>query len=60
MITYNITFEDEIEQISLLTLYLIDTPLNTFANRADPDQAELPDGGLLCLLMEIWLDMILH
>ena len=29
---------------------------NTFANRADPDQAALvrmPDQGLLCLLMEI-------
>ena len=38
------------------TLYLIETPFNTFANRVDPDQAalkELPDQGLLCLLMEI-------
>ena len=24
-----------------LTLYLIETPFNTFANRADPDQAAL-------------------
>ena len=35
--------------------------INPFANRADPDQAalqELPDQGLLCLLMELWLDMI--
>ena len=38
-----------------LTLYLIETPFNAFANRADPDQAalELPDQDLLCLLMEI-------
>ena len=46
-----------------LTLYLIETLLNTFANRADPDQTaivELPDLGLLCLLMEILLDMVLH
>ena len=37
-------------------------PLNTFANRADPDQAalELPDQDLLYLLMEICLDTILH
>ena len=30
-------------------------PFNAFANRANPDQAaqELPDQGLLCLLMEI-------
>ena len=41
MITYNIPFEDEIEQICLLTIYLIETPFNTFANRADPDQAAL-------------------
>ena len=32
---------------ALLPLYLIETPFNTFENRADPDQ------GLLCLLMEI-------
>ena len=25
----------------VLTLYLIETPFNTFANRADPDQAAL-------------------
>ena len=34
-------------------LYLIETSFNTFANRADPDQAALlrvPDQGLLCLL----------
>ena len=38
-----------------LTLYLIAMPFNTFANRADPDQAalELPDQGQLCLLVEI-------
>ena len=38
-----------------LTLYLIETHVNTFANRADPDQAahELPDQGLFCLLLEI-------
>ena len=37
-----------------LTLYLTEAPVITFANRADPDQAalqELPDQGLLCLLM---------
>ena len=47
----------------ILALYLIEMPFNTFANIADPDQAdqgllcfllqELPDQGLLCLLMEI-------
>ena len=37
-----------------LTLYLIQTPFNAFANREDPDQAALvPDQGLLCLLMEL-------
>ena len=45
------------ENLTKFTLYLIETPFNTFANRADPDQAtllrELPDQGLLCLLMEI-------
>ena len=30
-----------------LPLYLIETPLNAFENRADPDK------GLLCLLIEI-------
>ena len=25
----------------MLTIYLIETPFNTFANRADPDQADL-------------------
>ena len=36
----------------LLALYLIETPLNAFADRADPGQAvlqELPDQGLLCI-----------
>ena len=28
-------------QMSLLTLYLIETPFNAFAIRADPDQAAL-------------------
>ena len=40
-----------------LTLYLIETHVNTFANRADPDQDQaahgLPDQGLFCLLLEI-------
>ena len=38
-----------------LSLYLIETPFNDFANRADPDQAaqELPDQGLLCLFKDI-------
>ena len=40
------------------TLYLVETPFNAIANRADPDQAALQ--GLLCLLMEVLLDMILH
>ena len=31
-----------------LTLYLIETPFNTFANRADPDQAALVDDSV-CL-----------
>ena len=34
----------------ILTLYLIETPLNAFASRTDE---ELPDWGLLCLLMVI-------
>ena len=41
---------------SALTNNLIEMPFNAFANRADSDQAaltELPDQGLLCLLMEI-------
>ena len=42
------------KKINFLNLYLIAMPFNTFANRADPGQS------LLCLLMEIWLDMILH
>ena len=49
--------------VTSLTLYLIETPFNTFANRADPDQAalvELPDQGLHCLLIEIRLDIILR
>ena len=36
-------------EVLFSTLYLIETP---FANRADLDQDELPDQGLLCLLME--------
>ena len=47
-----------------LILYLIETPFNALANRADPDQAaliELPDQGPLCLLIEIsWIYLILH
>ena len=43
--------------LTLYGLYLIKMPFfNTFANKADPDQAaliELPDQGLLCLLIEI-------
>ena len=37
-----------------LTLYLIGKTFNTFANRANPEQAaleDLPDQDLLCLLM---------
>ena len=40
-----------------LTLYLIETPFNTFTNRTDLDQAvfsEQPDQGLLFLPIEIW------
>ena len=37
---------------SHLYLHLIKTPLNTYANKADPDKAAL-DQGLLYLLMEI-------
>ena len=47
--------------IGALTLYLVETPFNTSVNRSDPDHAtlvraalqELPDQGLLCLIMEI-------
>ena len=61
--------------LMLLTFNLIETPFNTFATRADPDQAafvqtgqtqirqllyELPDLVYLCLHMEIWLDIIPH
>ena len=35
--------------LNILTLYLIEMPFNTFANRADPDQTRV----LLRLLMEI-------
>ena len=34
-----ISYMDNI--IPLLTLYIIETPFNAFANRADPDQAAL-------------------
>ena len=30
-----------------LTLFPIETPFNTFENRADPDQEELPDKSCL-------------
>ena len=33
-------FANRSDQIAL-TLYLIETPFNAFANRADPDQASL-------------------
>ena len=36
-----------------LTLYLIETPIDAFANRADPDKASLPDQSLLCLLINM-------
>ena len=54
-----------IDIINQLTLYPIVTPLSSFANRTEPDQAALvkmADQGLLCFLMEIGLDnfMILH
>ena len=45
-----------------LTLYLIEKLSNTFENRADPDWAALVRtawSGSLCLLIEIWLDIIL-
>ena len=50
------------ESPSGLSLYLIEMPLNIFASRADPDQIrqQLPDRGILCLLMEILLDMTLN
>ena len=41
-----------------LTLYLIETPFDVFANRADPDQAALI--RLLCCLWKYDLHMILH
>ena len=40
--------------------YLVAYVLNTFANRADPDQAaliELPEQGLLCLLLKYMYDI---
>ena len=56
--------------IKLLTLYLIETPFNTFANRADPDQAAfVKDQGLhygqdnfflLCTNMKDYLYIIIH
>ena len=36
-----------------LTLNLIETPFNSFAKRVDQIRQELPDQGLLFLLMEI-------
>ena len=32
---------DKIGKFNVLTLYRIETPINVFANRADPDQATL-------------------
>ena len=53
-IIHHATFLDS-ETLNIIgsTLYLIETPFNTFANRVDPDQAalkELPDQGLPCLI----------
>ena len=52
------------EIVYTLTLYLIETPFNTFAQTEQTQTRQLlqklPDHGLLCLLIEIWLDMILH
>ena len=45
-------------QNKCLTLYLIETPLNTFVNRADPDQAALVRATLFAY--GISLDMIPH
>ena len=46
-----------ISRLHDLTIYLIVTPLNTFAEQTQIRQLmlELSDQGLLCLLMEIWL-----
>ena len=45
-------------QSILLWSEAYETPSNALAERADPDQAA--DHGLLCLLMEISLDMTIH
>ena len=53
---YETGFPSKTPFMPILTLYLIETPFNAFANRVDPDQAalkELPDQGLFCLLLEI-------
>ena len=42
-----------------LTLYIF-TFLQTEQTQIRQLLKELPDQGLLCLLKEIWLDMILH
>ena len=34
-------------QSTCFNLFLIETPFNAFANRVDPDQAQLPDQDLL-------------
>ena len=42
----------------MLTVYLNERRLNTFSTRADTDQqllSELPDQGLLCLIIKKWL-----
>ena len=43
-----IMIETHFENNSFLTLYLIETPFNTFASRADSDQA-----GLVFLIISI-------
>ena len=46
-----------------LTHYLIEAPFDTFANRADPDQAAIIRAawsGSTLFAYGIWLDMILY
>ena len=43
-----------------LTLYLIETPFNSFANRVDPDQAALLRSGSTLFAYGNMIGLILH
>ena len=53
--THEIYGPDQTVLLEYLLLAHIETPFIAFVNKADPDQAalELPEQGILCLLMDI-------